>query len=393
MNSNSHVLLLFTLALTSVRNSSLKEYEEGEDCLISYERGVAAYLENNFEECVTQLEDGLKKYSNYTKALQSCRIKCKEDAEFADRLYPVDLEDMYFYEKAVRNTLCLMKCQKRNPVLGKSVTVTPETDQIYQDAKPYEYLHLCYYQKKELQKAVSSAFTYLVTHPKDDLIRKSLQFYSTLPEVDMSTVVNYEAKEHVYLYAHGMDAYDKKDWKSVENNMEESLVAYLQAEENCRALCEGPFNQGWFPDLVPSIANHYTFSLKCKRKCPIKLNNLNGQYHEDLLPSHYHYLQYAYFKDGNLKSACQAAASYVLFYPNDDTMRSNMEYYKKLPKVDNSFFTPRPEAVQYVRRFTYENRLLKFIDKEYKFQDNEESPAEVFINLKKLLLQQPTTAI
>lgn len=380
MNLNVNVLLL--LVLSSAHPSLLKEYDEDADCLISYKRGVSAYLENNFDECVTKLEDGLKKYSNYTQALQNCRIKCKEDAELADPLYAVDLDNMHFYEKAIRNTLCLMRCRKNNVVLATSISVTPETDQIYQDAKPYEYLHLCYYQKKEYQKAASSAFTYLVPHPKDELMRKSLQFYSTLPEVDMSSIVNYEAKDHVYLYAHGLDAYDKKDWKLVENNMEESLIAYLQAEENCRALCEGPFNQGWFPDLVPSIANHYTFSLKCKRKCPLKLNNLNGQYHEDLLPSHYHYLQYVYFKNNNLKSACQAAASYVLFYPNDVTMRNNIEYYKKLPKVESNFFTPRPEAVQYVRRLTYEKRLLQFIDTEYKFKDEDEGSQAEVVTLK-----------
>lgn len=95
--------------------------------------------------------------------------------------------------------------------------------------------------------------------------------------------------------------------------MEESLVAYLQAEEECRAQCEGPFDQGWYPDFIPSISSeyfyyklhfaylyfildHFAYCLKCKQKCKTRLGSLNGEKHEDLLPSHYHYLQYAYFK-------------------------------------------------------------------------------------------------
>jgi hypothetical protein len=38
-------------------------------------------------------------------------------------------------------------------------------------------------------------------------------------------------------------------------NFEESLGAYLQTEDECRAQCEGPFDQGWYPDLIPSIAS------------------------------------------------------------------------------------------------------------------------------------------
>lgn len=37
--------------------------------------------------------------------------------------------------------------------------------------------------------------------------------------------------------------------------MEDSLENYLQSEEECRANCEGPFDQGWFPDFIPSIAS------------------------------------------------------------------------------------------------------------------------------------------
>ncbi|KAF5293323.1 hypothetical protein FQR65_LT10988 [Abscondita terminalis] len=380
--------------IISLQHVRAKEDElHSEQCLMLYQQGVQAYLENNYDECIVKLEEGIKTYNNYTKALQNCRLKCKEDAELAEPLYPVDIDDMIYYEKTIRNTLCLIKCRKSRQELATSVSLRPETERLYEDRKPYEYLHLCYYQKKEFQKAASAIFTYLVLHTKDEGARKSLKFYSTISEVDMNEIVNFEAKDHVYLYIHGIDAYEKKDWKAVENNMEESLISYLQAEEECRALCEGPFDQGWYPDLIPAIANHYTFALNCKSKCSAQLNSLNGEYHEDLLPSHYHYLQFAYFKTNNLKAACQAAASYVLFYPNDDTMRSNMQFYKNLPKVEENFFTPRPEAVQYVRRLTYEKRLLKFIDTEYRFTETNESdeivmekenPSEVFINIKDL---------
>ena len=45
-----------------------------------------------------------------------------------------------------------------------------------------------------------------------------------------------------------------------------------------------------------SCLDHYTFTLRCKQRCPSKLGNVNGDIHENLLASHYHYLQFAYYK-------------------------------------------------------------------------------------------------
>lgn len=119
-----------------------------------------------------------------------------------------------------------------------------------------------------------------------------------------------------------------------------------------------------FPNLTIQKAKYYLFSdhfthtLRCKRNCMKKLSLINGNVYEDLLPSHYNYLQYAYYKCKDpktlilsitknvfvvrkLNDACRAVASYLLFYPDDLTMKNNMEYYMKLPKVDKSYFAPR----------------------------------------------------
>lgn len=42
-----------------------------------------------------------------------------------------------------------------------------------------------------------------------------------------------------------------------------------------------------------------------------------------------------------MKSACAAVASYLLFFPADDTMLQNKDYYNTLPKVEDHYFTPR----------------------------------------------------
>jgi hypothetical protein len=63
------------------------------------------------------------------------------------------------------------------------------------------------------------------------------------------------SQKYVSLYIHGSEAYEHEDYKSVVNYIEGSLQDYLRGEEECRAYCEGPFDQGWFPDFVSSIAS------------------------------------------------------------------------------------------------------------------------------------------
>ncbi|KAJ9579212.1 hypothetical protein L9F63_024680, partial [Diploptera punctata] len=71
---------------------------------------------------------------------------------------------------------------------------------------------------------------------------------------------------------------------------------------------------------------------------------------------------------GNLKKACEAVASYLVFFPADETMLINKEYYLKLPKVQNEHFIPREETINYIHRQEYEIQLLNFIGDEFVFQ-------------------------
>ncbi|KAK9872974.1 hypothetical protein WA026_020322 [Henosepilachna vigintioctopunctata] len=229
-------------------------------CAEVYEKGVEAYLDNKFQECVSYLENALVKYREYSKTLLNCRLKCRDEAEQSKPLNDIDIENLLFFEKILKNTLCLVKCKTTSTLNTEKYNINEELEHVFENRKPYEYLHLCYFQVKDLQKAASAAFTYLISHPEDKTMLATLKYYSSFDGVDMNEIVNYEARDYVYLYSHGAAAYEKKDWKSVINNMEESLTDFLQAGEECRAQCEGPFDHGWLPDFVPSIASKFHFS-------------------------------------------------------------------------------------------------------------------------------------
>lgn len=93
-------------------------------------------------------------------------------------------------------------------------------------------------------KAASCAYTFLTVNPEHEVMKENLRYYINDLKVDPLYIINMEAKPYVDFYVRGTEAYAKEDHGRSANYFELSLVEYLQAEEECRAKCEGPFDQG-----------------------------------------------------------------------------------------------------------------------------------------------------
>ncbi len=48
-----------------------------------YEVGKKSYLSNDFKNCVSNIEEALKSYAEYTSAILRCKVKCDDEAENA----------------------------------------------------------------------------------------------------------------------------------------------------------------------------------------------------------------------------------------------------------------------------------------------------------------------
>merc|ERR1712098_160236 len=60
-------------------------------------------------------------------------------------------------------------------------------------------------------------------------------------------------------------------------------------------------------------------------------------------------------------------------------MEENARYYREVEGVEEKWFNPRAEAVDYVNRDNDEEALLNFIESSYVFDDVAEDPEEVSI--------------
>ncbi|XP_017889080.1 prolyl 3-hydroxylase 1-like isoform X2 [Ceratina calcarata] len=362
-----------------------------------YEDAVRAYLDEDWDRCIENFNVVTHGYKAYKRAIVNCRQKCREKAIGEAPIFPENIDDLHFYEKKVRETLCLLTCnQEYREIAGsRALKALPrETEQKLMQHKTYEYLHICYYQRKRYQDAANALFTFLVAHPDHAVSMETLKGYLTLPGVQKENVINLESPAYVSIYFKGVSAYEKENYAEAAGLFETSLRSYLDAEQECRFYCEGPFDQGWYPEFTSSVANHFAFCLKCKRACPRMLNSINGDYRPDILRSHYNYLQFSYYKLGNLKAACSAVESYLLFEPMDETMLHNKEYYTAQPKTKQQDFIPRNEALLYVKRQEYEVNLMVFISHEFslinaKFKNKKEENLEKELSMEEDLHQPP----
>ncbi len=63
-----------------------------------------------------------------------------------------EIEDLRFFEKAIKNTLCVMKCKREAFGPERVEQVSVDTLKEFETKSPYNYLQLCYYQVLEAHR-------------------------------------------------------------------------------------------------------------------------------------------------------------------------------------------------------------------------------------------------
>ncbi|KFM68842.1 Prolyl 3-hydroxylase 1, partial [Stegodyphus mimosarum] len=116
-------------------------------------------------------------------------------------------------------------------------------------------------------------------------MQTNLQYYMTLPNINIEKIKYLEPKDYQDLFLKGAQLYSESKFIESIEVMEVSLKEYLSAEEDCRFQCEGPMLESSKEELFVAITNHFTYALRCNLNCPRKLAYMYGHVHEDLLAS------------------------------------------------------------------------------------------------------------
>ncbi|XP_019813255.2 prolyl 3-hydroxylase 1 [Bos indicus] len=340
-----------------------------------FAEGTAAYARGDWAGVVLSMERALRSRA----ALRALRLRCRTRCA-ADLPWEVDpdsppslaqasgasaLHDLRFFGGLLRRAACLRRC------LGPSTahSLSEELELEFRKRSPYNYLQVAYFKINKLEKAVAAAHTFFVGNPEHMEMRQNLDYYQTMSGVKEADFKDLEAKPHMHEFRLGVRLYSEEQPQEAVPHLEAALREYFVAAEECRALCEGPYDYDGYnyleynADLFQAITDHYIQVLSCKQNCVTELASHPSREKpfEDFLPSHYNYLQFAYYNIGNYTQAIECAKTYLLFFPNDEVMSQNLAYYTAMLGEEQArSIGPRESAQEYRQRSLLEKELLFF---------------------------------
>lgn len=323
---------------------------------VTYNKGVDAYSGERWSECIAQFEESLHLYNLYKTITGNCRLTC--NSQQYESNIKENIEDLKFYEKLFNTRDCLNKCQEKGfEHVNLKSDIDDSTLHYMQARKPYEYLHVCYFQMNALHKSASAVYTYLIANPEDQTMKNNLKYYVNQPEVDAKEITDLLSDDYMVMYKLGLKAYNQNNWRETIASMEEVLTDYISWENNCRVECERQPEQEWSPEFVKTISNAAASLLHCRQHCQDDLKSLEYASGVDFLAEILNYLQISYYHLDRFNDAAKAVTSYLEMIPNDETMLENKKIYSTL--IDKDAFVGRSDIEYYFKRDRYEKQLLK----------------------------------
>ncbi|GAB5574951.1 prolyl 3-hydroxylase 1 [Prionailurus iriomotensis] len=371
-------LLTTLLAIAAAASRAEVESETGWDMPapdLLFAEGTAAYARGDWAGVVLSMERALRSRAALRALRLRCRTRCAADLPWeldpdsspslAQASGAAALHDLRFFGGLLRRAACLRRCL--GPPAAHSLSEELELE--FRKRSPYNYLQVAYFKINKLEKAVAAAHTFFVGNPEHMEMRQNLDYYQTMSGVKEADFKDLEAKPHMHEFRLGVRLYSEEQPHEAVAHLEAALREYSVADAECRALCEGPYDYDGYnyleynADLFQAIADHYIQVLSCKQNCVTELASHPSREKpfEDFLPSHYNYLQFAYYNIGNYTQAIECAKTYLLFFPNDEVMNQNLAYYTAmLGEEPARSFGPRESAREYRQRSLLEKELLFF---------------------------------
>ncbi|XP_060550189.1 prolyl 3-hydroxylase 1 isoform X1 [Pantherophis guttatus] len=330
--------------------------------------GVEAYNREDWPGVILQMERALRARAAHRERLAGCRSGCAANHTAQDpaQEHARPLGDLRFFQQLLRRAACLRRCLPAGPSryqLGEEVELE------FRKRSPYNYLQVAYFKMNKLNKAVAAAQTFFSANPDHAEMRQNLAYYQMMVGVKDSDFVDLEAKPHMQDFHLGVSYYTEENPQAAILHLEKALDEYWAADIKCRALCEEPYNHDGYnyldynADFYEAFIDHYTQVLSCKQGCVTELAQEAGQEkpNEDFLPSHFNYLQFAYYNSGHYGKAVECAKTYLLFFPNDNVMKQNEAYYAAMLGENLAErIRPREKVQMYHRRSLLEKELLYF---------------------------------
>ncbi|XP_069547918.1 endoplasmic reticulum protein SC65-like [Brachyistius frenatus] len=338
---------------------------------VAYGKAMDSYAAGNWTESTHYLELSLRLHRLLKDSARHCMLHCNR-SKHDEPAFTAD-PDLRVYWHVMMRASCQKKCRARFPALQ----LPPPSREILEEFNrrvPYRYLHFAHSKLNDLQQAVPCAHTFLQRNPEDQEMQQLMGEYKK--QYDLSGfLTDHEERPYEASFLRGVKLVSSGDYGSSVEHLEEALRLYLQEYDLCRADCEGIRQLSSDRDFYTVIADVYVDILRCKLNCEENLMpNVGGYFVEKFVATIYHYLQYAYYKLNDGRSAVPCVYSYFLFEPEDQVMKQNLQYYKAYGEqwgLQSDQLTPRTEAFKHYNQTVTQKQMLTFAEKYLKLGDED----------------------
>ena len=272
--------------------------------------GTNAYTLEKWQECVDTLEQAIVSYKEEQAKLLSCQTQCRESIEtYGLRSEWIDFTDSVLLDQFY-HLLKLHQCTKqcKAQLYGKHKSYSAATASVFESQTVYSYLQMCYYHLGQMKEARAAAETFYDFNVDSELGLNNLRFYGSLKRDDPPQYNPREVSmEHLKLYGEGRAAYSNSQFSTVVEKMETALEKFYPAVQNCQLKCLDNFTESFDEDLDNELgddalmvaARYVSAYVLCCKKCVDKLTSYEvtpGNVEQNYVSSHYHYLQFSYYK-------------------------------------------------------------------------------------------------
>ncbi|KAK2820438.1 hypothetical protein Q5P01_023397 [Channa striata] len=359
------LIIVVSMTAAQYENYHFRNFPKEELVPLAAAYGLAldSYAAGNWTESIRYLEQSLRLHRLLKDSARFCTLRCSQTTDYEPSL--TGNRDLRLYGRVWTRAVCQRSCRARFPALQLPLPGRLILDQ-FNRRTPYRYLHFAYARLDDLQGAVPCAYTFLQRNPEDQEMHQLMEKYKE--EYDLSGyLIDHEEQPYEASFLKGVKLCGSGDYSGSVGHMEEALRLYLRQYELCQVDCEGIGQLLPDVDFYTIVADVGVDVLRCKHECEGNLKpNVGGYFVEKFVATIYHYLQYAYYKLNDGRSAVACAHSYFLFEPEDQVMKHNLLHYKANSEqwgLESDHFTPRTEALQHYNQTVMLKQLLSFAEK------------------------------
>ncbi|KPP56412.1 hypothetical protein Z043_125971, partial [Scleropages formosus] len=187
-----------------------------------------------------------------------CHLNCSaarvhgEEEQLADEQRFAAFPELRAFANVARRAQCLRRCKRGLPAFRQTMPQRETLDE-FARREPYKYLQFAYYKSNNVAKAVSAAHTFLLKHPDDEMMKRNMEYYRSLPGAE-EHLRDLESKSYETLFVRAVRAYNGENYRTSVSDMELALRDFLKVYDECVAAAEGSREIHDFKDFYPSIA-------------------------------------------------------------------------------------------------------------------------------------------